>query len=129
MSALSDWAEDMIVRALLMGEAFVPPTTPFLLALYTSATDDDGGGTEVTPGAYSYARQQIAFASSGIGVVSNDGAILFENVPVANVSHVAVWDSAPTPHLICHGPLTETISTQGGQTLRFAPGMLIFSLA
>ena len=59
MTALSDYLEGMVIDWLRNNSPASPPTTLYL-ALYTTATDDAGGGTEVTGG--SYARQTITLA-------------------------------------------------------------------
>jgi hypothetical protein len=64
MAALSDYAENKLLDHVLGTASFTMPTQCYL-ALYTTATDDAAGGTEVT-NANAYVRQAVDFdAASG----------------------------------------------------------------
>ena len=121
MAALTDYAENKLIDAIFRAEALGAPATLYF-ALYTSATDDAGGGTEVTGGSYArvavtasltnFAGTQGAgttVASSGTsGTTSNNGAITFP-VPTANwgtVTHIAILDASTSGNMWAHGALT-----------------------
>jgi hypothetical protein len=130
MSSHSDYLENKIVDW-FRGQAFPGPPASLFVGLYTTATDDAAGGTEVTGG--SYARASVAaslanFAgtqgagtttvSTGTtGITSNNVAIVFP-APTANwgtVTHYAVFDAAAGNRLFA-GPLTTALIINSGQT-------------
>ena len=104
-AALSDFAENKIVDAVLRGQTLGAPATGYV-ALYTACPTDSTAGTEVTGGSYArvaitsslanWAGTQSAgstTASSGTGgTTSNNGAITFP-APTANwgVATMAPW--------------------------------------
>ncbi|MES2500135.1 MAG: hypothetical protein V4570_06350, partial [Pseudomonadota bacterium] len=59
MAALTDYAENKVLDAILRAQSLGAPAT-FYVGLFTSAPSDTGGGTEVSGG--SYAR--VAVTSS-----------------------------------------------------------------
>ena len=107
--ALTDYAENKLIDALMRGQAVGTPAT-WYVGLDTVACTETGGGTEVTGG--SYARVGVAAslaawagtqsagsttASSGTGgTTSNNAAITFP-APTANWGQAVsfrVWDAA-----------------------------------
>ena len=56
MAEFTDFLENKIIDHMLRNQAYTPPTTVYV-ALFTTATTDAGGGTEVSGGAY--ARQAV----------------------------------------------------------------------
>lgn len=97
--------------------AYISPTTVFL-ALFTTATTDGGGGTEVTGG--SYARQAVTFGVAAAKHTDNTVAVSFTNMPAATITHGAIMDASVAGNMLTHGPLTATIITTAGQTVTFA---------
>lgn len=61
---LSTYAEGEVRKWALSDSSAYRPTT-FVLAQYTAAPDDSGGGTEVSTSATGYARQPITLDSDG----------------------------------------------------------------
>lgn len=97
MSQMSDYLEDAI-RNYFKGSAFPSTPTDLLIALYTAAPSDSGGGTEVTTGV-GYYRAALAASgwtsgSAGSGQISNTGAITFPTASGSwgTVTHVGVFD-------------------------------------
>ena len=58
MAALSDYAEKLLLDYSMTAGSVTRPTA-WYVALYTSAPNDAGGGTEVSGGGY--ARKTVAF--------------------------------------------------------------------
>lgn len=129
MAALTDFAENKIIDAVFRGQALGAPATLYF-ALFTSATTDAGGGTEVTGGSYArvavtsslanFAGTQAAgstVASTGTsGTTSNNTAITFP-VPSANwgsCSHIGIFDAASGGNMWAHGALTTPRNVQNG---------------
>lgn len=136
-TALTDYTENLAVDNLLRGQTF-SPTTPanYYVALYTSACNDTGPGTEVSGG--SYARVIIARAltawngthgsvtgvsSGSSGTVSNANQILFPTA-TADWGIVSYWgliDSASgAGNLIICAPITTARNITNGATPSFA---------
>lgn len=139
--ALTDFAENKIVDALLRGQALSAPAT-FYIGLDTVACGETGGGTEVTGG--SYARVAVASslanwagtqsagsttASSGTsGTTSNNATISFATptAPWGTVVSVRWWDASTSGNAwICTNlSASQTIGT--GNAVSFPAASLTF---
>lgn len=148
MASITNYLENELIDHLFRGRSFGSPETLYI-ALFTTATDDAGNGTEVSGG--SYAR--VPYTSSGInwrgtggestdidssgtgGLTSNINDISFP-APTddwGTVTHFAIMDSASGDNMLFHGALTssKTVSV-GSPSLVFTggnPGKLQFTLA
>lgn len=130
MAAMTDYLENKLIDFLFRGQAFVPPTTLYV-ALYTTASSDNGvGRVEVTGG--SYARAAITsslanwsgtqgagttVASTGnTGTISNNVAITFP-APTANWGNVVgmgVYDAATGGNEMWYSVLTTPKTVNNG---------------
>lgn len=120
MSAMSDYLENKVLNLVLRATAFTAPATVYM-ALFTTATTDAGGGTEVAGG--SYARQAVTFvAPSTPGVTESSGIISFSNMPAATVTHAALYDAVSAGNMLLHAALTASKTVGAGDTLSFAAG-------
>jgi hypothetical protein len=126
LAALSDYLENALLNEVLRNVGYTPAATVYL-ALFTTATTDAGGGTEVTGG--SYARQAITFGAASGGMCSNTGAVSFASMPAATVTHAAIMDASTAGNMLFHGALTASKTVGAGDTLTFAIGDLDASLA
>lgn len=126
MAALSDYLEAALLNEVLRNVGYTPPATVYL-ALFTTATTDAGGGTEVTGG--SYARQSITFSAASGGATSNSGAVSFSSMPAVTVTHAAIMDASTAGNMLFHGPLTASKTVGAGDTLTFAIGDIDVTLA
>tara|TARA_R110001592_G_C13000594_1_gene735867 strand:- start:65 stop:445 length:381 start_codon:yes stop_codon:yes gene_type:complete len=101
--------------------------TAWHLALYTSAPDDTGGGTEVSGSAY--ARQSVAFTISG-NTASNTSALEFPTATgsYGTVTHVGVFDASSGGNLIAYAALTTSKAIDTGDVLRVPAGDLDITL-
>lgn len=98
MSQMSDYLEDAI-RNYLRGTAFPAVPVDLLVALYTAAPSDSGGGTEVTTGV-GYYRIGVPVGNwtagaAGTGQISNTNPITFPAASGAGwgaVTHVGIFD-------------------------------------
>jgi len=130
MSALSDAAEKLVLDFLMTTGTAARPTAWFL-ALYTSATTDAGGGTEVSGAGY--ARQSVVFsaAASPGGTTANTGAVSFTAAGGnwGTVTHVAIWTAASGGTMLWHGPMTSQRVVNDGDTLSFAAGAFVLTMA
>lgn len=119
MSAATDYLENKIIDHLLRNQAYSPPATVYV-ALFTTATDDAGGGTEVAGG--SYARQAITLSAASGGTTSNTGALTFTNMPAATVTHAALMDASSAGNMLVHGALSVPKVVGAGDSLVIAIG-------
>lgn len=142
--ALTDYAENKIVDAVLRGQTLGAPATGYV-ALYTVCPTDSTAGTEVTGGSYArvavtsalanWAGTQSAgstTASSGTGgTTSNNGAITFP-APTAPWGTVNCWgiNDAPTAgNLWIYSTLTTPKTINSGDAApSFAAGAATFQI-
>lgn len=145
MSDLSNYLENKINDAILRGQAF-PSIPNVYVALFTTAPDDAGGGTEVTGG--SYARVTVAATlanwsgtqgagttavSSGTsGITTNNIAITFP-APTVNwgiCSDFAIYDSLTGGNQLFKGALGSPKTVNAGDAApSFPAGTLSFASA
>lgn len=136
MADMTDYLENELIKHLFRTGSFTKPADIYI-ALYTSATSDDGTGTEVTGG--SYARVQVSpadanwDATSGTdGKTANTGAVTFP-APTANwgtVTHFAILDASTAGNMLFHSALTTSRTINNGdQAPVFSAGDLTVTLA
>ena len=101
--------------------------TEWHVALYTSAPDDTGGGTEVSGGAY--ARQAVTFTVSG-DTATNSAALEYPTATASygTVTHVGVFDASTGGNLIAYAALTTSKAIDTGDVLRLPAGDLDITL-
>lgn len=130
---LSDYAENALVAHSVGKTPLAAPTV--YLALFTTATTDLGGGTEVpTAGGTLYVRQQVpaaSWAAPAGGAISTSADI---NFPAAGVSwgtitHAALFDAVSAGNMVWHGPLSVPKAIGAGDIFRMAAGQLTAALA
>lgn len=144
MGGWTDYAENKIVDAVFRAQALGAPATMYV-ALFTTAEDDTGAGTEVTGGSYArvavtgalanWAGTQAAgstTASTGTsGTTSNNGAITFP-APTANwgvITGFALFDAASAGNMWVWGALTTNKTVNNGDAApSFAAAALTFQV-
>jgi hypothetical protein len=124
MAALSDHAEDLLLKWLLTDASVTRPTA-WYLALYSAAPNDAGGGTELSGSGYS--RQAVDFGTDG---KSNVEDVVFEasGGDWAEATHVGIFDAPTSGNLILYGAMTAPKQLDDGDTLTFAAGAIDVSL-
>ena len=128
MAELSDHAECKILNTLrnVAWTAFAA-----YVALFTTATTDAGGGTEVSGG--SYARQFVGLseATGAGGSISNAADIVFPTATAdwGTVTHIAIMDAATLGNMIMHSPLDASKAIATGDTFKMNAGELKVTLA
>ena len=144
MAAMSDYLENKIIDYIFRGTTTAFNPTTVYIGLHTSATNDAGGGTEVSGG--SYAREQVgpgdanwANTAGGSGAVNSGTGGLTDNLADitfttasaswGTVSHVAIWDAVSGGNMLFHGSLTASKTIDNGDTFKFAIGDLDVTLA
>ena len=117
MAELTDYVENEILN-LMRGVAWTAFNA--YVALFTTATTDAGGGTEVSGG--SYARQLVGLsaASGAGGLTSNAADITFPTATAdwGTVTHIAIMDAATLGNMIMHSPLDASKAIAVGDTFK-----------
>lgn len=129
MSALSDYAEKLVLDWLMTTGSATRPTT-WYVALFTSATNDASGGTEVSGNGYSRKAVSFAAAASPGGTTSNTGAVSFTAAGGnwGTITHIAICDASSAGNRIWHGELAAPRAVNDGDTLSFAIGAINLTL-
>lgn len=122
MAAMSDYLETQLINAVLRGGSYSGATV--YVALYTTATDDASGGSEVTGGGY--AREAVTFSAPSNGVASNSATVTFPAATASwgTVTHVAITDASSGGNRLFHGPLAISKSISSGDVFTLPAGQL-----
>ncbi|MGI9297822.1 MAG: phage tail fiber protein [Gammaproteobacteria bacterium] len=136
MTDFSDFLENELLDHVLKGLAYTAPVTVGL-ALYTAATTDAGGGTEVT-NANAYARLEVegatgrTFSAAAAGTTDNDQDWDFAEATGSwgTVGWLAIVDSIThgAGNFLFHGAVTTAKAIASGDTARFGTGNLDVTL-
>ena len=126
---LSNLAENALLEALFL-KTTLSLTAPLVLALYTVAPSDTGGGTEVTGGSYARTAIGVMNSASG-GTITNSADIVFPTATADWGTVVAggVFDSTGTPKFLCYATLTTSQNVVTGVAYSIPAGQLSFSLS
>ena len=141
--ALTDYAENKIVDAVMRGQTLGAPAT-WYVALYTVCPTDSTAGTEVTGGSYArvavtagltqWAGTQSAgstTASSGTGGTTSNNATISFPTPTAGWGTVVCWglaDAALSGNLWIYSALTVNKTINNGDSVSFSAGAATFQI-
>lgn len=144
MASASNYLENQIIDHIFRAGTFTKPSALYI-ALYTSATSDAGGGTEVNGGGY--ARAQLnpsnsnwtstqggtSGASSGTGGSTSNAVAITYEAPTDNwgtITHIGILDSLSGGNLLAHGALTNPKTVNNGDPAPTFPiGAIVLSVA
>ena len=130
MAALSDHAENLLLNWLMTTGTATRPTQWFV-ALFSSAPNDAGGGTEISGNGYS--RQSVSWdtASGTGGTTANSGAVSFtaSGSGFGTVTHIGIFDASTSGNLLWHGAMDTAKSVASGDVLQFAVGAIDLTIA
>ena len=128
MSALSNYAENLVLDWLLTGESVSRPSA-WYVALHTGDPGEAGSANELSGNGY--ARQAVTFAAAADGTTENEGQLTFgpnTNSNWGTVSHVSVWDAATGGNCLFKGALSSSVSINVGDSLVIGAGNLQITL-
>jgi len=116
--SFSNFLETEILDHVFAGAAYTAPTTHYL-ALFTAAPGETGGGTEVTTVGTAYARETVAFTTTG-NTTSNTAAVEYETATAAfgTVTHVGVFDALTAGNLMAYAALSSSKAIDSGDVFR-----------
>ena len=139
MAAATDYLEAKVLDHVLGNTAFTQPTTLYV-ALFKSATGDDGTGTEVGSGV-NYTREIVTFdpatAANDKTTSSNSAGNDIEFGPCTGtdwgpITHIAIYDSLDSSgsnNMLFHGQLSAPKTITIDDSLRIGAGNLTIELA
>jgi hypothetical protein len=123
MAEFTDFMENKIIDHMLRNRSYTPPATVYV-ALFTTATTDAGGGTEVSGGAY--ARQAVTLAAASGGASENSADITFPQATAdwGTITHVALMSALTGGNMLMHTALDESKTINNGDTFKINAGDL-----
>ena len=126
--SFSNFLETEILDHVFAGAAYTAPTTLYL-ALYTAAPGETGGGTEVSATGTAYARQSVAFTTTG-NTTSNNASVEYSTATATfgTVTHVGVFDAATAGNLMAYAALSSSKTIETGDVFRVPTGDLDITL-
>ena len=126
--SFTNFLETEILDHVFAGSAYSAPGTHYL-ALYTAAPGETGGGTEVTTSGTAYARQSVAFTTTG-NTTSNTAAVEYPTATASfgTVTHVGVFDAATAGNLMAYATLSSSKAIDSGDVFRVPTGDLDITL-
>ena len=126
--SFSNFLETEILDHVFAGAAYTAPGTHYL-ALYTAAPGETGGGTEVTTSGTAYARQSVAFTTTG-NTTSNSAAVEYPTATAnfGTVTHVGVFDASTGGNLMAYATLSSSKNIETGDVFRVPTGDLDITL-
>lgn len=126
--SFSNYLETEILDHVFGGAAYTAPATLYL-ALHTANPDEDGSGAEVSTTGTAYARQTVAFTTTG-NTTSNTAAVEYPTATAnfGTVTHVGVWDASTAGNLLAYAALTSSKTIETGDVFRVPAGDLDITL-
>jgi len=126
--SFSNFLETKLLDHVFGDTAYTAPGTLYL-GLHTSDPAEDDSGTEVSTSGTAYARQTVAFTTSG-DTTSNTAAVEYPTATASygTVSHVGVYDASTAGNLLSYGALTTSKAIATGDVLRIPAGDLDITL-
>ena len=126
--SFTNFLETEILDHVFAGAAYTAPGTHYL-ALFTAAPGETGGGTEVTTSGTAYARQSVAFTTTG-NTTSNTASVEYATATASfgTVTHVGVFDAATAGNLMAYAALSSSKAIETGDVFRVPTGDLDITL-
>ena len=125
--SFTNFLETEILDHVFAGAAYTAPSTKYL-ALFTAISDGEAGSvTEISGNAY--ARQTVAFTTSG-NTTSNNAAVEFPTATGSwgTVTHVGVYDASSSGNLMAYATLSSSKAIATGDVFRVPSGDLDITL-
>ena len=125
--SFTNFLETEILDHVFAGAAYTAPGTHYL-ALFTAISDGEAGSvTEISGNAY--ARQTVAFTTSG-NTTSNNAAVEFPTATGSwgTVTHVGVYDASSSGNLMAYATLSSSKAIETGDVFRVPSGDLDITL-
>jgi len=123
MADMTTYLKNELVDHVLRNAAYASPNALYV-ALFTTATGDDGSGTELSAGGY--ARQALTVDAPSDGATANTSAVTFGPATEdwGTVTHCAIYDAETNGNMLMHDALSTSRPIGDGDELEFAAGDL-----
>ena len=130
MSALSDYAEKLVLDWLMTTGSATRPSA-WYIGLFTTAPSDAGGGTEVSGSGYTRKTASFNAAATPGGTTSNSAVVSWTAAGgnYGTVTHIGIFDASTGGNLLWQGGLTTPKTVNDGDTIQFSAGNLTLTLA
>jgi hypothetical protein len=125
--SFTNYLETEILDHVFAGAAYTAPGTLYI-GLFTAISDGEAGSvTEVSGDAY--ARQTMAFTTSG-ATTSNNAAVEFPTATGSwgTITHVGIFDASTSGNLMVYATLTASKAITTGDVFRVPSGDLDITL-
>jgi hypothetical protein len=125
--SFTNFLETEILDHVFAGAAYSAPGTHYL-ALFTAISDGEAGSVTELSGS-AYARQSVAFTTSG-NTTSNNAAVEFPTASGSwgTVTHVGVYDASTSGNLMAYATLSSSKAIDTGDVFRVPSGDLDITL-
>ncbi len=125
--SFTNFLETEILDHVFAGAAYTAPSTKYL-ALFTAISDGEAGSVTELSGS-AYARQSVAFTTSG-NTTSNNAAVEFPTATGSwgTVTHVGVYDASSSGNLMAYATLSSSKTIDTGDVFRVPSGDLDITL-
>jgi hypothetical protein len=125
--SFTNFLETEILDHVFAGAAYTAPGTHYL-ALFTAVADGEAGSVTELSGS-AYARQSVAFTTSG-NTTSNNAAVEFPTATGSwgTVTHVGVYDASTSGNLMAYATLSSSKTIDTGDVFRVPSGDLDITL-
>lgn len=130
MGSFSKYLEEQLLNHVVGPSAYLKPASLYL-ALFTTRTDDEDGGTEVKGNGYRRERITFAPAEEGAGRIANRNVVPFSIATPkgwGTVSDFGIYDAQTGGNRLVYGPLAVPKSIGAGDRMEFGAGALVVSL-
>jgi hypothetical protein len=131
MGSATNYFENIVLNSILGGNKGSTSPSTVYVALFTSAPDDGGGGTEVSRIGTGYGRVSVVnnttnWPAANLAVKSNGTTVQFPTAVAAwgTVTHFAIYDASTSGNMLLWGELVSPISPLTGNAPYFAAGSL-----
>ena len=125
--SFTNYLETEILDHVFAGAAYTAPGTLYI-GLFTAISDGEAGSvTEVSGDAY--ARQTMAFTTSG-ATTSNNATVEFPTATGSwgTITHVGIFDASTSGNLMVYATLTASKAITTGDVFRVPSGDLDITL-
>lgn len=129
MAAETIFLANQLITAVLRNGTYTGATNVYL-GLFTTATDNGTGGTEVSATGTAYARQAVAFAAPVSGVTSNSATVTYPTATASwgTVTNFAIYDAATAGNRLYYGPIGIAKTVDQGDIFTVPSGNLTITL-
>lgn len=121
MTAKTDYLETAILNHIRGGAALSQPAGLYL-ALFTTSTNDAGGGTEATGNGYARQAVTLGAPSGNQSANTNTPTFTASGGSIGPVTHGAIHDAVSGGNMLYHGALGASKTIASGESLEFPPG-------